>query len=92
MAFPLYTELHRRAQVDPIERPDWEQYWNLALSLAPAKLEVLLALVQMYRNTVQGLPADIIKPLPGGKGVTVNTERMPPLLQQIILHYLNQVE
>ncbi len=91
-ALPLFVELLTRAQNDPVERPDWEKYWNFVIILPPAYLEIILVLVQCYRHYCEPLPVDILHPLPGGKGVALNTERSPPLLQQIVLHYLNQVD
>jgi hypothetical protein len=90
VAFPLYQQLITRAKQNPVERPDWEQYWRCGLTLAPVILEVILALVYRYRMD-HTLPADIIRPLPGGRGVALNTEKLPYELQQIILLYLNQV-
>jgi hypothetical protein len=88
---PLYVELHERAQQSPIQRPDWEKYWNFALTLQPQQLQIVLVLIRAHHYSYQNVPIDAIKPLPGNKGVSVVTERLPPLLQQIILHYLNQI-
>ena len=85
---PMYVTLIQRAHDDPITRPDWDQYWRHALSLGPTKLELLFAIILCFRQD-HDVSTSAIVPLPG-KGVALNTKVMPPLLQQLILHYLNQ--
>lgn len=87
--FPLYDQLVQRAIETPVNLPDWEKYWRCGLTLPPSRLEVIGALVVTFKNR-HGLPQGCIRSLPGNRGVSIDTERAPPELQQIIIAFLNQ--
>jgi len=88
-SFPLFSQLTERAQQEPISFPDFDKYWGFICKLTPDQQNTLYHLVEYFYK--QKPPPDVVKNMPGGKGVTLNFVKLDPQLQQIILHYVNQV-
>lgn len=91
----LYRELTQRAAVNPVIRPDWDQYFNIVVKLVATDRVVLAALVVMWARQHGHDPSAVLhQPVLGRAkpGLTLGIERMHADLQQLVVAFLNQAQ